>query len=292
MELLRALGVLCEPPASGHDDIAAALELPRPQGSEYADLFLFQLYPYASVYLGPEGMLGGEARDRVAGFWRALGLTPPAEPDHLASLLGLYAGLADAEHAEQVPARQQLLRQARAALLSEHLLTWLPAYLAKIDELAPPVYRRWGSLLRSALRREAAALAADGPLPLHLRCAPLLEPADASGATEFLDGLLAPVRSGVILARDDLARAARELGLGLRIGERRFVLASLLEQDPAATLAWLAREASRWARLHGEDALGGESIATFWTDRARRTARLLRADAVEAGVRIGSERPE
>ena len=52
--------------------------------------------PYASVYLGPDGALGGEGADRAAGFWRASGLTPPAEPDHLTALLALYASLGEA----------------------------------------------------------------------------------------------------------------------------------------------------------------------------------------------------
>jgi hypothetical protein len=33
--------------------------------------------PYAAVYLGAEGGFGGEAADRVAGFWRAIGVPPP-----------------------------------------------------------------------------------------------------------------------------------------------------------------------------------------------------------------------
>ena len=85
MELFRALAVLAEPPRAETAHLAVALELGAvPEASEYTDLFVFQLYPYASVYLGAEGMLGGEARDRIAGFWRALGQVPPAEPDHLA----------------------------------------------------------------------------------------------------------------------------------------------------------------------------------------------------------------
>src|SRR5438105_1113576 len=117
MELFRALGTLCEPPSPAHSRVADALELPgSARDDEYAELFLFQLYPYASVYLGSEGQLGGEARDRVAGFWRALALVPPAEPDHLAALLGLYASLAEAEEAEPEEARRLLQREARRAL--------------------------------------------------------------------------------------------------------------------------------------------------------------------------------
>ena len=95
MELFRALAVLAEPPE--RPEVARLAELldlgEPPSASEYTETFVFQLYPYASVYLGAEGMLGGEARDRVAGFLSALGLAPPHEPDHLSTLLATYAQL-------------------------------------------------------------------------------------------------------------------------------------------------------------------------------------------------------
>ncbi|HZO49793.1 MAG TPA: molecular chaperone TorD family protein [Gaiellaceae bacterium] len=257
MELLRALAVLCEPPAAEHRRIGGLLRLPgEPRPDDYAEVFLFQLYPYASVYLGAEGKLGGEARDRVAGFWRALELVPPPEPDHLAALLGLYAGLAEAE----APA------QWRRALLWEHLLSWTPPYLAKLEEVAPPFYRGWARLLREALAAEAAAL---GPLPsqpLAHRDAPPLQPPSAVGGAAFLEQLLAPLRTGVVLVRDDLVAAARELGLGLRVAERRYVLEALLAQDARATLDWLAAQARRWAARHEPG---------FWSGRAAAAAILL-----------------
>ncbi|HYP52965.1 MAG TPA: hypothetical protein VEQ42_05460, partial [Pyrinomonadaceae bacterium] len=59
-ELFRALAALAEPPTDETARVAHALSLgPPPSADEYARLFVFQLYPYASVYLGPEGMLGG-----------------------------------------------------------------------------------------------------------------------------------------------------------------------------------------------------------------------------------------
>jgi len=124
MELFRALGALAEPPAPEHRTLAAALGLGEPPAAaDHDDLFTFQLYPYASVYLGAEGMLGGEARDRIAGFWRALGQSPPAEPDHLSVLLALYAQLSDLEAAAGEPAASERWRHARKALLWEHLLS-------------------------------------------------------------------------------------------------------------------------------------------------------------------------
>jgi TorA maturation chaperone TorD len=287
-EAFRALGVLAEPPEAAHAAIAAALGLPGvPSPSDYTDLFVTHLYPYASVYVGADGMLGGDARDRIAGFWRALHLAPPAEPDHLAALFGLYATLRDREEDEEVPARRLSCRLARSALLWEHLLSWLPPYLDRLETIAPAVYRAWGALVRETLAAEAADAAAgpwgrprsgwSGTLPLHLRAAPPLPDPRRDGAQTFIDGLLAPVRCGLILTRADLARAARDLGLGLRIGERRFVLAALLSQAPDAVLAWLAGEAEACAAAHaGHRPLTG-AVAEFWTARAASTAALLTA---------------
>jgi len=275
-ELFRALGVLCESPVPGHDQIAKALGLPGgPDPAEHAAVFLFQSYPYASVYLGPEGMLGGEARDRVAGFWRAVGLVPPAEPDHLAALLGLYATLVDAEAGEGDVARTVLRREARRALLWEHLLSWALPYLWKLREVAGPYHRGWADLLERALLDEAADLPGPERLPLHLRSAPPLPEPDAS-ADEWVAAILAPVRSGMVIVRGDLATASRDLGLALRMGERAYALKALFQQDAPATLAWLSAQARGWIVRHAAAEPLSGPIAPFWRSRAEATLAALR----------------
>jgi TorA maturation chaperone TorD len=276
MEIFRALAALAEPPSDEEAAarLAEALGLGEPAGAEeHTELFVFQLYPYASVYLGAEGMVGGEARDRVEGFWRALGLEPPAEADHLAVMLAAYARLAELEEGRD----GGRWGAARRAFLWEHLLSWLPAYLDKLSEVAPPFYRRWGALLGGALASEARER---GPAPespsLHLRAAPGLQGPEVYGAEEFLRSLLAPARSGLILTRTDLRRAAHALGFGARPGGRAFTLRSMLGQDSAAVLGWLAAEADAWAARHAarRDALG--ATAAWWESKARTTAQFLK----------------
>lgn len=277
MELFRALAVLVEPPVSEMAHVADALELgPMAVAAEYTELFVFQLYPYASVYLGVEGMLGGEARDRVAGFWRALGETPPVEPDHLSVMLALYARLVEMEENESDHVRRQGWHGARKAFLWEHLLSWLPVYLDKLGEVAGGFYRSWGELLMRALDAEARALGSQAQLPLHLRDAPGLVDPRTGETGEFLQSLLTPVRSGMILVRADLSRAARRLGLGLRLGERKYILKALFGQDAAGVLDWLAEEATSWAERHRgrRESLG--AVALVWEEKARASARLLR----------------
>ena len=274
-DLFRALGVLCEPPEPAHARIANALSLPgRADPADHTELFGLQLVPYASVYLGAEGMLGGEAADRVAGFWRALRLTPPPEPDHLAALLGLYATLGEAEHSEPSPARRALWRQARRALLWEHLLTWAVAYARAVAASAPPFHAAWAELLQRTLLAEATDLEPPATPPLHLRDAPRL-PEGGEDAGALVGALLAPVRSGLILTRWDLGRAAASLGLGLRMGERAFALRSIVDQDPGATLAWLADEAAGWAARHRETEATLGEIGRHWRNRAEAARTLL-----------------
>ncbi|MCS7006495.1 MAG: molecular chaperone TorD family protein [Gaiellaceae bacterium] len=276
-ELLRALAVLSEPPSPECGRIVEVLGLERePTRAEWTELLQLELPPYASIYLGNEGQVGGEARDRVAGFWRALGLVPPAEPDHLAALLGLYA------EAGEVGAPEA----ARRALLWEHLLAWLPVYLAKAREIAPRSFQRWAELLEEALLVEAERLPSGGLVPLHLREAGSVPDPREDGADAFLDALLAPVRSGLLLTRADLRHAARDLHLGLRVGERSFVLRSLLAQDAEATLRWLAAEAEGWAERHRRHGDALSPVGDLWAERAERAAELLDELAMTTGKEV------
>ncbi|HEY3239702.1 MAG TPA: molecular chaperone TorD family protein [Acidimicrobiia bacterium] len=284
-ELFRALAVVSEGASPSHQRVAASLGVTADPAA-YADLFCFQLPPYASIHLGPEGMLGGEAAERVAGFWRALGLVPPAEPDHLAALLGLYASLVEAEAGEGDPARRLLWGEARRALLWEHLLVWVPGYARAAARVAGPGYRPWAEVLLTALVAEATAGPyGDRPLPLHLREAPpaLAGVFEEDGrGDEYLGHLLAPARSGMVITRQDLAGAARRLGLGLRMGERRFALSALVAQDPVAVIGWLADVARSWAEEHGRlvGALG--PVALYWRRRAKEAETDLRRRRREA----------
>jgi hypothetical protein len=276
MEIFRALGALIEPPLLEHRELAALLGLGEPPPeSLYSDLFLFQLYPYASVYLGSEGMLGGEARDRIAGFWRALGEAPPAECDHLPVMLALYARLGEHESEAEEGRHRTFWEHARRAFFWEHLVSWLPPFLDSLGRIADSYYGRWGNLLTEALIEEARALGPPDALPLHFRDSEPLEDPRVCGGEPFLEALLVPVRSGIITTRSDLDRAARQLDIGSRAGERKFVLKALFSQDPEGTLRWLGREARRWEEIHGARPGVLESVSTFWSARARRTADLL-----------------
>lgn len=277
-ELLRALGTLCMLDPRSSPAIATALELPAWSRAEHTLVFVLELPPYASVHLGAEGKLGGEGSDRVAGCWRALGLHPPADADHLGRILDLYAELGESANACRTERARQQLTHARETVLWEHLWSWVPGYLDAASGHGGPASSSWARLLHSALVREARSSTPARALPLALRAAPLpLDPEAALG--DLLDALVAPVRVGFVLTRGDLAGASQLAGVGLRRGERRFALRAMLEQDATATVSWLAAHARRWAALHRDRATVGLEPscdpARWWTRRAEAGACLL-----------------
>jgi len=294
-ELLRALGSVAASPPPHCLAVTASLGLPAPTAAEHTAVFVLAAPPHAAIHLGADGKLGGDALDRVAGFWRAIGLRPPPDADHLGPLLMLHAELADAERAARRQPARDRLRHAREALLFEHLWSWAPGYLTAVTRLGVPSLAAWARLTLSALGAEACGAAPPSTLPLALRTAP--EPigpppagAAPAGAAQagaasarpaagrgwLLDALLAPVRSGVLLTGADLRDGATAAGVGYRVGERRYTLQAMLDQDAAATLSWLAGHARRWAALHAaQQPVAVRDPRHWWARRAEHTARTL-----------------
>lgn len=286
-ELLRALGSLTLGPPAETLPAARALGLPAWSAAEHTELFVLSLPPYASIHLGPDGKLGGEAADRIAGLWRALGLGPPADADHLGVILGLYAELGEAAAGARGERTRERLEHARETVLWEHLWPWVPGYLTAAAT-GPAACRPWSQLTARALTAEALASRPPPALPLALRTAPGPITADLSPG-DLLDALTAPLRTGFVLTRADVGAAARRLGLGLRQGERRFAIKVMLEQDPAPTLGWLADHAGAWAGRHARQAAVAAAVAAdpspWWAGRAAGTADVLRRLAASAPAR-------
>ncbi|WP_246136367.1 molecular chaperone TorD family protein [Leekyejoonella antrihumi] len=279
-ELLRALGAAVLTPPPGNAEICRGLDLPVPDGAEHTGVFVLGAPPHAAIHLGPEGKLGGEGLDRVAGFWRALGLRAPEDADHLGALLMLYAELGGAESSTADVEHADHLRRSRCALLHEHIWSWAPAYLVAVQGLGIDPIGQWADLTLQVLRSEHDTADLPDQLPLALREAP--EPLTATGTVDdALDALVAPVRTGMVLTQRDLQEGARLAAVGFRRGERRFALRAMLEQDPVATLDWLLGQAHRWADVHRR--CGDDPTSRWWQQRAAHTAATL--EQMLAGAR-------
>lgn len=276
-ELVRALGAVCDTPEAAVS-AARALDLGELERPAHTNVFIMNAPPYAAIHLGVEGMLGGEGADRVAEFWRALGLVPPSEPDHLATLLALYAHLGEAGEDTRRSETSSALARMRHALLWEHLWSWAPGYSDAVIDLAEPVLSAWAELLLDVLAAEMAeGIGTIGQLlPAALRDAPA-PLIDTDEFSMVLNGLIAPVRSGFVITRASLAKATGEVGVGHRIGERRFTLRAMFEQDAGGTLRWLVTEAKRWQKRRLSVALNRfpDRANLWWATRCGQTAQAL-----------------
>ena len=291
-ELFRSLGAVVLTPPPGNRALCAALDLPIPTGVEHTDAFVLSAPPHGAIHLGSEGKLGGEGLDRIAGFWRVLGLQAPEDADHLGALLMLYAEVGEAEqNASGERARAQLHR-ARAALFDEHIWSWAPGYLLAVTELGIDSVGAWARLTDQALRAEYADLGPAEMLPLALRAAPPgMDAADS--LDETLDALVAPIRSGAVLTYRDLANCAHSVGVGLRRGERRFALRAMLEQDAPGTLTWLGAHARWWAQRCASATLRkANDPCAWWSRRAANTARVLETLVAEMPAEASDRRED
>jgi TorA maturation chaperone TorD len=285
IELFRTMAVLAEPPGPQTGQLARAVGIEAATAAEHTALFVIQLFPYASVYLGPEGKVGGVAQDRVAGFLRALHAPRSPEPDHLSSLLGAYAAILERQREASDPGEEAFWGRARETMLVEHLVSWLPTYLQRAVDLGGPAYRGWAAVVDDLLASEVARTpVAATSLARHLLEAPEVRDPRRHPTSEFLEDLLAPVRSGILVTAEDLARAAGELGLGRRIAERRFALRSLLTQDAPGTLSWLGDVAAETAEARSGHWLAATATGSWWQRRSHRTASQLHQLAAEAHV--------
>ena len=270
MELLRALGALAEQPSAGTAAVAGVLGLDAPSPAAWHATFVERFYPYASVHLGGEGFIGGAVREHVAGLLTAVGAVAPQESDHLTVLLDAYASVV--ERGWDPPA---------AALLWEHLLPWTLPYLDRVARDGVGPYREWASLLTETLVDRAERTPRPPPVA---GLAPIDPPglADPRPGGDLVASLLAPVRLGAILTRDDLLDAADDLVLAPRMGERRYLLRALLQQDPVGMLGWLgdhaAQAGARTASWHPVTA----ALGAWWRRRAAASATLLAALAADA----------
>ena len=266
--------------------------------ARHTHVFVLNVYPFASVYLGEDGALHGERAAFTRDVLQALGLRAEERggvaADHLAVALDALATLlereASAEEAvdEAVDATVDAARarHAQRTVLGEHLLPWIPHVLSAVERVDDGLYAAVAGILRATLRRHAARLATfeDDASRTPTPSAP--EPV-APAPDDPLAWLVAPARCGMFLAREDLAALAAEAGLPARIGGRRFVLRELGRAAVSdAEAAALGDALAAFARARRCEALTWQrelpSFATAWAPL------LDRLDATEARLWSGA----
>lgn len=261
---------------------------PDAAGAGWVRVCHTELHPYASVFLGAEGLLGGEAATEARERRRRAGLADPVEhePDHLAEELRVLAWLAGAE----ADARRDGVDPARLLPLQREgldaLLRWLPPLVAGVEGLglggADALYATSAGLALDLVVAWRASLGNFTPWALPAAPDPWTDP--ETGLAALSRFLTVPAWSGGWWSGGALHRIGRTLDLPAGFGRRAEVLEGLLRsaahygEVPALTTA-LQAEVDRWVARYAPlpDAVGGP-----WRERATRTRAAL--DRLRTGL--------
>jgi TorA maturation chaperone TorD len=261
--LSRAVGAGL--PGGEPSDLAAA----------WTDLFLLNVYPYATAFTDISGELNGPAAAAASRRYSAAGYAPPeldgtGAPDHAGLSLGYLAHLQE-QGREDPP-------------FLAWTLDWLPICALAVERqpYAHPFYRDL-----AAATRESLFAIASSPAIAPEDLAPVLEAEPETeeevGLARIVRFLLAPAASGFFLSRSRLGALALEAGLRLPFGSRFDVARALFEAAGECgrvepVLAALSLEAEAWdaayAALAHEQA-SWRARAALWRSRIAATRQRL-----------------
>jgi TorA maturation chaperone TorD len=272
MHLFPSLGELIEAPGTEQGRVAKMLGLPgEATRKDFTNLFVVQLFPYASIYLSGDGKAGGFVRDEAAGYFRLVGASVPEEADHIAALLKWYGTLHRGLYGDYNT--HAAGKELRHAFFWSTLGCWLPIYLLRARELGSALYKAWAEVTLDVLEAEAVQIGLPMGVPSGLQTTAVLPSVDDPVA--FVNNLFIPVASGLLLCRADLGRCAQAHGLAVRVADRRQTLKIFLTENTAGVCGWLHQEALRQADCARTlpDALA--PTREYWVRRAETTAQAI-----------------
>ncbi|RMF64606.1 MAG: hypothetical protein D6746_01425 [Bacteroidetes bacterium] len=285
---------------------ALAEALPAPfdedeRAADYQHLFGFNVFPYAGVFLDPAGLLNGPVADRVRQYFLRAGCPLPMSGeslDHLGHELAWLAHMMQAEAEalqDGIPAEVRRVRRIQRRFLDEHLLGWLPAFVRAVEEHPFPFFQHLARQTLHLVLEHRRALAGAVAGSLHLPEPPPLLDDPATGLHDIAGYLATPPWSGLFLSRDAIGTLARALDLPRGFGDRRRMLANLLQTaaayDRLTDLTGLLTEhlaawKTHFTTLHEPDLPALTAACQRWTERLDTTARLLErlAEAAPPGA--------
>lgn len=217
-------------------------------------LLVLEVPAYESVYRSADGLLGGDISAAVAGLRLRSGLSPVGEnTDHLAHELGLLAFLVGAiSDAKRDGVSHAHILELERSLLDEHLLRWLPAWVAALASAAevPGFFLHVSRLMLDLVLLERQHLLGEpSRWELPLRVEVLENP--RAGLVDIAEHLALASQAGGYFPRSALVRIGRLLDIPAGFGSRADTLEGLFRNAAHYQLvpqlcAALEAEAAGW----------------------------------------------
>lgn len=210
---------------------------PDEAAADYYNIFVFNIYPNASIFLDDSRLLGGPITVAHSALYQANHFAPDSavDADHLSQSLAFLAHLSKTE--------TDVLEKGNAPnfiqfqlynFLQNHFLAWIIPCTIAIQQQNKPFYTQLGQL--------TIALTADHFLDLNSnQPPPQLPPSNTNNySTNRLNNrsttlrdiaryLITPALSGIYLSRSAITQLARYLNLPHGFGSREQMLQTLLQ---------------------------------------------------------------
>ncbi|MCA9932020.1 MAG: molecular chaperone TorD family protein [Anaerolineales bacterium] len=195
-------------------------------------LFQLNLFPYESIFLGTDGLLGGPVTDAVLSQYEQSGFhvdTSATSPDHIGYELAFLSFLCGAEAdawEDGLGETAVLMQQRQHMFLQRHLLRWLPPLAQAIRSQEQPLYTALADLTVNFVADHAAQSTAQPSFTLP--ALPDLLNNDKTGLKEIANYLTTPAYSGVFLSHDRISLIARQHQLPRGFGNRVQMITNLM----------------------------------------------------------------
>ena len=247
--------------------------------AENETMFGFNVYPFASLFLEPDGMLGGETTQQIRAFTSRLGFDVGRDanaPDHVAAELRILATLTK---------RNPLNEDSIAEFIDQHLFSWLPAFVTAVHGESNDFYTEVADMMLEQIvdhRRSLSAESKTHEINSGLEERLLSDP--DTGIHEITDFLTSPARCGFFLSRSTIAGIAQGSKLPHGFGGRSQMMATLLRSASAydgldfvvcAIDDVIDRNRSSWEKLSETGLESAQIWSDNWQTRLNRTSRML-----------------
>ncbi len=277
--------------------------------ADYQELFGFNVFPYVSVFLEVNRLVGGEITNRLYDFFRMAGFglsLTDESADHVSHSFAFLAYLSayelEAMETGNYPELERV-RSLQARFMDELLFWWLLPFVRAIEQQPYPFFRSLGRLILEFVlehRRQLGELS--GPMDVPpLADVPSLEEPHV-GLREIARYLTTPVWTGLFLSRGDIARLARKKQLPRGFGSREMLLENLLRsavrydalEELLDNLEALIQESEAFYESLPSDVPSVHPVVDFWLRRLGRTREHLHRirEAALAAEEDGEEPPD
>ncbi len=265
-----------------------AVQASSEMAAQHYQLYGHNVFPYEAIFLGTDGLLGGEITEAVLHFHQQVGSAVPENesPDHLSAELELMDFLCGAEMdaiEDNLPHQIQRMRGLQRRFLDEHLLRWLPGFVRAVQQQGQGIHSEIALHTLNLALEHRHALGDDlmqPPQPFTLADVPDLMSSEKTSLRDIASYLLIPAYTGFYLSFDDIRRLGAQFRLPHGFGKRQQILTNLLRTAAdyglfEDVIAALEESAQGWLDFYeGLDLLPG-TVRAAWVDRLAQSMEIL-----------------